>query len=230
MRPSPLPGRFVERLAARNRSCSTAARRIADATFGDCFVIGQRCSGSSAVGLVAPDARPLLQSRTVTVEELKQVAFRDAPHQIDVLSRLPVVISSAGDDPELFVQFVSMLLAGIPRADAVALVALEPPGKDGAVVVLHADRRRPGEGELRPSHRLTRQAIGGGGETVLHVWAAETEGTAPSPFTLRGTRLAFCTRRGKRAPAGASTSRAGSASPRWTPPWPRGRRATWEVI
>lgn len=166
-----------------------------DATLGECFVIGttvfrlERGADSSA-----PDARQILQSHTVTAQELKQIAFRDAPHQIDVLNRLPAVISSAGDDPELFVQFVSMLLAGIRRADAIALVALEPPIKDGAVVVLHADRRRPGEGELRPSHRLIRQSVGGGGETVLHVWAAEAEGTAPSPFTLQGNfDWAFCT-------------------------------------
>ena len=51
--------------------------------------------------------------------------FRNPDHRIEVLSRLPDVISGAAGDTELVVRLVSMLLAGVPRADAAAVVAVE---------------------------------------------------------------------------------------------------------
>ena len=48
-----------------------------------------------------------------------------------MLSRLPDVISGAAGDQELFVRLVSMLLAGVPRADAAAVVAVEGEGREG---------------------------------------------------------------------------------------------------
>jgi adenylate cyclase len=56
---------------------------------------------------------------------LRQVQFRNPDHRIEVLSRLPDVISGAAGDEELFLRLVSMLLAGVPRADAAAVVAVE---------------------------------------------------------------------------------------------------------
>src|SRR5262249_16893795 len=44
----------------------------------------------------------IVESRTVSAGDLKKIAFRDAPHHLDVLSRLPEVIASAADRSELF--------------------------------------------------------------------------------------------------------------------------------
>lgn len=162
---------------------------------GGSFVIGNTTFTLADGGRspVSPsDNRPLLDERTVGPHELDRLAFRDAPHRLDVLSKLPDVISSASDDADLFGKLVDMLLAGIRRADAVAIVALLP-GEH--MKVLHWDRRLTGEGDFAPSKRLVSAAVEEQKQTVLHVW-----GTAPGapserdPFTLQGRfDWAFCT-------------------------------------
>ena len=128
----------------------------------------------------------LIEARTVMPRELDRIAFRDAPHRLDVLSRLPEVISSAADDLDLFARLGDMLLAGIRRADAVAIVT---PAK-----VLHWDRRLAGEGGFEPSRRLISEAVDKQSQTVLHVWGAEPkkEGEGEQ-FTMHGGfDWAFC--------------------------------------
>ena len=163
---------------------------------GGAFVIG-RTTFTFADGTRPPasssDDRPLFDARTVGHHELDGLAFRDAPHRLDVLSKLPDVISSATDDADLFSRLVDMLLAGVRRADAVAVVAL-PPG--AGMAVLHWDRRRAGEGRFEPSKRLVAAAVTDQKQTVLHVWGAAPPpaATIDDPFTLQGQfDWAFCT-------------------------------------
>ncbi|MBA4187185.1 MAG: adenylate/guanylate cyclase domain-containing protein [Planctomycetaceae bacterium] len=148
------------------------------------------------------DDRVLVETRTVMHRELDRVAFRDAPHRLDVLSKLPDVISSAVDDPDLFARLADMLLAGVRRGDAVALVATRSGSSNtvestasGAVRVLHWERRLAGEGSFEPSRRLISEAVEKRKQTVLHVWTRRDEpGNANEPFTLRGGfDWAFCT-------------------------------------
>lgn len=159
------------------------------------FVIGQTVfTLSGEVASVSPDGMPVVQVRSVSSRELQGIPFRDAPHRIDVLNRLPEVISSATDDPELFVQLVNMLLAGIPHADVIGLVALQSVQDESSPVrVLHWDHRRQAVGgEFRPSQRLVRTAVHQL-HTVLHVWSLAPEKDAPA-FTLAGNfDWAFCT-------------------------------------
>lgn len=156
---------------------------------GGAFVIGR-----TVFTLADPSTRPpsspsddrvLVETRTVQHRELDRLAFRDAPHRLDVLSKLPDVISSATDDPDLFARLCDMLLAGIRRADAVAIVTPEK--------VLHWDRRFAGEGEFAPSRRLIGESVEKQKQTILHVWSAkQTDGA--DPFTMRGRfDWAFCT-------------------------------------
>src|SRR5262249_35751400 len=145
--------------------------------------------------------------RTVGHHELDRLAFRDAPHRLDVLSKLPDVISSATDDADLFGRLTDMLLAGIRRADAVALVALPPAEKrsradivltEPSMKVWQWDRRLSGEGDFEPSKRLVSAAVAEQKQTVLHVWGAPPpnapNASANDPFTLQGKfDWAFCT-------------------------------------
>ena len=164
---------------------------------GGSFVIG-RTTFTLADGDRSPvspgDDRPLLDERTVAHHELDRLAFRDAPHRLDVLSKLPDLISSATDDADLFGRLVDMLLAGIRRADAVAIVAL-PGGAGGRMTVLHWDRRLANAGGFEPSKRLVTAAVVEQNRTVLHVWGV-TPGAEPGadPFTLQEQfDWAFCT-------------------------------------
>lgn len=142
------------------------------------------------------DSREVVQVRNVSAQELQQIPFRDAPHRLDVLSRLPSVIASAADEMELFIQVANLLLAGIPRADAIALVALEREGNGGPpeVRVLHWDVRQLGAPAFQPSRRLVQEAVGRRHETVLHVWASRPGEGGERSFTLEGDfDWAFCT-------------------------------------
>jgi adenylate cyclase len=158
------------------------------------FVIGRTVfTVSGEPSSISPEGKPVLQARTVSHRELEGIPFRDAPHRIDVLNRLPGVISSASDEAELLVQLVNMLLAGIPHADAIGVVCVDGSEETAPVRILHWDHRRPlAESGFRPSQRLARAAIGQQ-HTVLQVWGASPQPSAPT-FTLAGDfDWAFCT-------------------------------------
>ena len=93
---------------------------------GDHFVIGQTSFtlADQRVNITADAPQPV-QQQSFSAQYLRQVQFRNPDHRIEVLSRLPDVISGAAGDEELVVRLVSMLLAGVPRADAAAVVAVD---------------------------------------------------------------------------------------------------------
>ncbi len=93
---------------------------------GEHFVIGQTSfTLADQRANVTADAPQPVQQQCFSAQYLRQIQFRNPDHRIEVLSRLPDVISGAAGDEELFLRLVSMLLAGIPRADAAAVVAVE---------------------------------------------------------------------------------------------------------
>ena len=63
--------------------------------------------------------------RTFSIEELRHQPFRRADERVDVLSRLPDIISGSANDAEMFVRLVNLLFSGIPRATAAAIVSIE---------------------------------------------------------------------------------------------------------
>jgi adenylate cyclase len=164
---------------------------------GECFAIGEtaftligEASSSSS------DGHPVVQERAVSPDDLKKLPFRDAPRRLDVLRRLPAVISSAADDNELSVQLVHLLLAGILRADVIAIVVLAPGDSNEPrpqVTTLHWEGRRFEGSEFQPSRRLVQEAVARQQRTVLHVWAAHAENAGPT-FTMQSNLdWAFCT-------------------------------------
>jgi adenylate cyclase len=181
---------------------------------GDHFVIGQ-----TTFSLVDERAHASLDlprpvgERTFSVEELHRQPFREADKRIDVLSRLPEVISGSASDQELLVRLVNLLLSGVEQATAAAVVsATDSPSEP--VKVLHWDRRILAGMDFRPSERLIRQATTSG-QSIVHVWSARfapgevshdaTARPTDGPFTLsEGVDWAFCT------PA------AGGAAPGWS--------------
>jgi adenylate cyclase len=158
---------------------------------GEHFVIGETTFSfvDQRVNVSLDLPRPAGE-RTFSVEELRAQPFLEANKRIDVLSRLPDIISGSSNDQELFVRLVNLLLNGIERATAAALVAAGSHSADMPIEVLHWDRRILAEKEFRPSERLIRQAVSCG-ESVAHVWSGgQTEGE----FTLsEGIDWALCT-------------------------------------
>lgn len=98
---------------------------------------------------------------------LQSLNFRDADQRIEVLSRLPEIISGASSDAELTVRLISLILTGIPRALAVAIVAADKAEPTG-IRVLHWDRRESRGEQFSPSGRLIRTAISRG-ESVVSI-------------------------------------------------------------
>lgn len=157
---------------------------------GDHFVIGgttftladERVNVSLDVPLPANE-------RTFHAEELRHKPYRQADQRIEVLSRLPDIISGSATDSEMFVRLVNLLLSGVPRATAAAIVVVE---EGGSVKVLHWDRRILSGTEFRPSERLIRQAVKSG-ESTAHVWGGSGPRAEADLTMSEGVDWAFCT-------------------------------------
>ncbi len=139
---------------------------------GDHFVIGKTrfslTDDRAEVSLAIPQP---VREQAYSSHYLHHVQFRNADQRIEVLSRLPDVISGSANDSELYVRLVNLLLVGLARASAVALVEVDKTAdSDTEVRVLHWDRRFSG-GSFQPSQRLISRAVKRG-QSMLHVWGA----------------------------------------------------------
>jgi adenylate cyclase len=166
---------------------------------GEHFVIGETTFTLSDDRIaVTVDLPQPAEQQTFTSEYLHSLRFRRTGAHLDVLSRLPEVIAGASSDAELWVRLVNLLLTGLPRAGAVALVAVRAGSDDeqGAarprIEVLHWDRRGVSGGDFQPSERLILDAVARR-ETILHVWNP-TDRSSLSAFTVsQGVDWACCT-------------------------------------
>jgi len=159
---------------------------------GEHFVIGDTTFSlvDQRVHISLHLPRPVSE-QTFTAEYLKALRFRDADQRIDALGLIPEIISGAVTDQEMLVRLVSILLSGIPQADAVALVCIEAPGADAAVRVLHWDHRRLTEDDFQPSESLIRRAVETG-QSVVHVWSdPDRQDDAETPHAQED--WAYCT-------------------------------------
>lgn len=179
-----------------------------DLADGESFVVGStvfRVTASQADDSSQQDR--VVEEIQFEVGQLQQVPFSDADKRIEVLTHLPSVIGGTGSDEELFQQVTRLLLAGIPRAEAVAIV--EPSGDK--VEVLHWDRRNETRGGVRPSSRLVRDTVLTGKRSILHVWEPEhDEADQGRQYTVTaGFNWAFCTPVSVRGQAGCGLYVAG---------------------
>jgi len=136
------------------------------------------------------DEKPPVTEQAFSPLFLDRVRFRDADQRIDVLARLPEIIAGATSDQELFVQLVNVLLTGIARATAAAIVVHRGDVTgDLPVQVLHWDSRGTESMDFRPSIRLIQQAVTSR-ESIVHTRPTEQDGQ----FTaMDDADWAFCT-------------------------------------
>ncbi|HUY87796.1 MAG TPA: adenylate/guanylate cyclase domain-containing protein [Pirellulales bacterium] len=185
----------VERLPESRNPIFLAGREAAQISLkaGEHFVIGATTFSvaSETVNWSRDRARPV-EEQSYSSQYLQRVRFHNADQRIEVLSRLPDVISGAVNESELFIGLVNMLLAGIPRASAVAIVAADERQGPAPVCILHWDRRLASTSEFQPSQRLILEAVRRK-DSVLHVWGPGRDATS-SQFTLSANvDWAFCT-------------------------------------
>jgi adenylate cyclase len=148
---------------------------------GEHFVIGGTTFTltNERVDMTQEAPQPVTE-QTYSPQYLSRVRYRNADQRIPALQSLQEAVLGAENDGELFVRLVNVLLAGIPRATAVALV--EASADDEHTRVLQWDRRLVSGKDFRPSERLIRQAVGTG-ESVVHVWNKTGSGNS-AMFTM----------------------------------------------
>ncbi len=157
---------------------------------GEHFIVGEtlfRLARTEAID--TEDAVPshMLEEMTFDPRQLRNIPFSDAEKRIEVLTHLPRVILGTRTTEEFVGRLVQLLMAGIPRAEAVAIV--EPTAN--GIEVLGGDRRRETSGTIRPSTRLVREAVQTSRRSVLHLWEP-TE--SDSRYTVIAEfNWAFCT-------------------------------------
>ena len=184
---------------------------------GDHFVIGQTTFSlvDQRVRVMAKsEAPPALTEQTYAPSQLRSVQYRDADRRIEVLSRLPEIISSSSGDEELYVRVVNLLMQGIPQATFVAIVSKHaelreaeklpsiemtpwtsqwPIGSETGIRVLHWDSRGLVLRPFSPSAQLIHQAVASS-ESVLHVWSRSLDRNTPLQYTQsENIDWAFCT-------------------------------------
>jgi adenylate cyclase len=120
---------------------------------GEHFVIGKTSfrvsEGSASVSLSPPSP---LEEHTFRPGDLRRIQFRNADHRLEVLSDLPKLIAQSTSEEMLSISLVSLLLAGIPAAEAVALVRVDAEAltaATGASSPLPSGERSRGEGSSR---------------------------------------------------------------------------------
>ncbi|TWU58769.1 Adenylate cyclase 1 [Rubripirellula tenax] len=127
-------------------------------------------------------------------QSLSRRHYRDASSRIEMLSRLPDLISGSHSDEELLVRVTGVLLQATPSAAAVAIVRVSPETRDDdgqeAVEILHYDSRTLGTKETPVSSRLALAATARR-ESVLHLWSSH--GSDSPAFTASDeVDWAFC--------------------------------------
>jgi adenylate cyclase len=158
---------------------------------GEHFVIGSTTfSLSMDQANVSIDAPQPMQEQAYSAQYLKRMHFRDADQRIENLSRLPEIIAGAASDAELFGRVVSVLLSGVPSADAAAIVVVDPHRPAQHPEILHWDQRRMSSTRFQPSERLIQEAIRRG-ESIMHVW--NVRGPTQAYTESENYDWAFCT-------------------------------------
>lgn len=129
---------------------------------------------------------------------LRRGKFRDASSRIEMLSRLPDLITRAGSDEELLVRVTSVLMQATPSALAVAIAAVsdsQVASEEATMRILHYDSRIlniNGLAHQGPpvSSRLVQNAVLRR-ESILHLWTGN-RGQSSTFTASEGFDWAFC--------------------------------------
>jgi len=160
---------------------------------GEHFVIGSTSFhvAEQQLNVSLEEPRPVAE-QTFSAAALGRVRFRDAHGRIDMLSRLPDIMAGSGDDAELLVRLVSLLLSGIPAAQFVAVVRWRQASTGQPVDVLSWDSRGPDHLHFAPSARLIREAVDTH-QSIVHVWREDSEQSRADFTQWDDVDWAFCT-------------------------------------
>ncbi len=157
---------------------------------GEHFTIGSTKFrlASRNTEFAAPVNQPV-EAVTFDSDDLNKVQYRDADTRIEILSHLPEVIWGTRTEEELLHRLANLMLGGVERAEAVAIVTAD---EEDEIQVLHWDRRRETEGVFRPSTRLIQDSLKNIQKSILHIWDKRDE-TSSNYTSVAEFDWAFCT-------------------------------------
>ena len=148
------------------------------------------------------DSNDDVEEHSYQANDLQNVAFGDTQRQMELLSKLPQMITESKSDVDLALMLCGMLLDAIPPAVAVAVALFEESdvshmrahdNPDAAIPkpkLMRAQTRDGFEGRFMPSRRLLRKALRQG-ESAMHIVTDADEGGAQ--FTMASSfGWAFC--------------------------------------
>lgn len=175
---------------------------------GEHFVIGSTTFfWSLELAHVTLETPNPIHQRRFSSEFLQQLKFRDAEKRIDVLNRLPDVISSSSNDEDLLNRMTNTLLAGMPTASKVGFVRFDAQSKqtvevsspsatqtikvDSMITIIHWDQRAEKQESFQPSGSLIRQAISSD-QTILHQWQSYEDQRAEFTVDLQNDWAFVC--------------------------------------
>ncbi|HJT79138.1 MAG TPA: FHA domain-containing protein, partial [Gemmataceae bacterium] len=157
---------------------------------GDSFVIGET-RFTLEPGQPVADPTPNVEL-TCSPQQLRQLKFLDAGERIEVLAQLPELIRFSPSEEELQGRVLAVLLQGIPRAAAAAIVQVRP--GDAAtppeVEVRAAATRDEKSAAVPLSRRLVLDAITVRLQSVLYRW--DVQAASPDFTAQPATDWALC--------------------------------------
>ena len=160
---------------------------------GEHFVIGSTSFHvvEQQLNVSLEEQRPVTE-QTFSAAALSRLRFRDAQGRIAMLSRLPDIIAGSGNDAEMLVRLVSLLLSGIPSAQFVAVVRSRRVTAGPQVDVLSWDSRGPDHMHFAASARLIVEAVQNK-QSIVHLWRDDSDRTGAEFTQWDDVDWAFCT-------------------------------------
>ncbi|MBC7817825.1 MAG: adenylate/guanylate cyclase domain-containing protein [Planctomycetaceae bacterium] len=163
---------------------------------------GPTANGNPKEVFETHDSNDDVEEHSYKSHELQNVEFGDTKRQMELLSKLPQMISDSKSDVDLALMLCGMLLDAIPPAAAVAVTVFEesdvlgmrshddPNAAIPKPKLMRVQTRDNFEGRFMPSRRLLRKALRQG-ESAMHIVTETDEGGAQ--FTIASSfGWAFC--------------------------------------
>lgn len=122
--------------------------------------------------------------RLFALDEVRHLQFGAVDHQLELLSALPQRIEASRTEEDLAAQIAELLLEALPRAEAAAVVSVDPESladdeasgrRQLTPRMMRVDSRGTSEGTFRPSRRLIARTLHEK-KSVLHIWGSGGDG------------------------------------------------------
>lgn len=140
----------------------------------------------------------IMEEYAYSQDELNKVAFKNSDLQLEILSRLPRLISGSHTDEDLGALLSRLLLDAVPPAEAIAVAHFDEtrlPESEAEIdsfpkpLTLRVETRENFNGRFSPSRKILLRALKSK-SSVIHIWDADEAGGGAT--VSAGLGWAFC--------------------------------------